>query len=382
MPAGLQQGEVLFMGKTVSAVIFEGSQPKSKVEEMMVRVRQAALLDNLEKMNHVPSLDRIYLYTNRPELIDPAKNLGAEVFLNSMEADDFHFGRELQAAIKEHDLDRVFCLNGAGCPLIKIDELNMICHKLLNTEQFVYTNNTQSVDLIAFTVPEEIERAELPAMDNSLAMTLRDQLGLSMELMPHTLGLLFDIDTPSDLLVLGAGPFAGPHTRAALKSLDFNYENLDQAKAVLQEEYEDIVLIGRVGAPIIERLNALLKLRLRVFSEERGMKSLGRIESGAVVSLLGLLIDHAGLETFFNYLARVARCAFIDSRVLMYHYHYDFNDQQRFLSDLGLWQEIEHPWLKEFTRLAVECPIPVILGGHSLISGSLWALTDELAPGN
>lgn len=382
MSAGLQQGEVLFMGKTVSAVIFEGSQPKSKVEEMMVRVRQAALLDNLEKMNHVPSLDRIYLYTNRPELIDPAKNLGAEVFLNSMEADDFHFGRELQAAIKEHDLDRVFCLNGAGCPLIKIDELNMICHKLLNTEQFVYTNNTQSVDLIAFTVPEEIERAELPAMDNSLAMTLRDQLGLSMELMPHTLGLLFDIDTPSDLLVLGAGPFAGPHTRAALKSLDFNYEPLDQAKAVLQEEYEDIVLIGRVGAPIIERLNAQLKLRLRVFSEERGMKSLGRIESGAVVSLLGLLIDHAGLEAFFNYLPRVARCAFIDSRVLMYHYHYDFNDQQRFLSDLGLWQEIEHPWLKEFTRLAVECPIPVILGGHSLISGSLWALTDELAPGN
>ena len=382
MSAGLQREEVLFMGKTVSAVIFEGSQPKSKVEEMMVRVRQAALLDNLEKMNHVPSLDRIYLYTNRPELVDPAKNLGAEVSLNSTAADDFHFGRELQAAIKEHDLDRVFCLNGAGSPLIKIEEINMICHKLLNSEQFVYTNNTQSVDLIAFTVPEEIERVELPAMDNSLAMTLRDQLGLSMELMPHTLGLLFDIDTPSDLLVLGAGPFAGPHTRAALKSLDFNYENLDQAKAVLQEEYEDIVLIGRVGAPIIERLNALLKLRLRVFSEERGMKSLGRIESGAVVSLLGLLIDHAGLETFFNYLARVARCAFIDSRVLMYHYHYDFNDQQRFLSDLGLWQEIEHPWLKEFTRLAVESPIPIILGGHSLISGSLWALTDELAPGN
>jgi len=382
MSAGLQREEVLFMGKTVSAVIFEGSQPKSKVEEMMVRVRQAALLDNLEKMNHVPYLDRIYLYTNRPELVDPAKNLGAEVSLNSTAADDFHFGRELQAAIKEHDLDRVFCLNGAGSPLIKIEEINMICHKLLNSEQFVYTNNTQSVDLIAFTVPEEIERVELPAMDNSLAMTLRDQLGLSMELMPHTLGLLFDIDTPSDLLVLGAGPFAGPHTRAALKSLDFNYENLDQAKAVLQEEYEDIVLIGRVGAPIIERLNALLKLRLRVFSEERGMKSLGRIESGAVVSLLGLLIDHAGLETFFNYLARVARCAFIDSRVLMYHYHYDFNDQQRFLSDLGLWQEIEHPWLKEFTRLAVESPIPIILGGHSLISGSLWALTDELAPGN
>lgn len=199
--------------------------------------------------------------------------------------------------------------------------------------------------------------------------------------MPHSLGLLFDIDTPSDLLVLGAGPFAGSRTKAVIDSLNFDYSTLEQAKAVLSDEYEDVAIIGRVGAPIIGRLNAVLKLRLRVFSEERGMKSLGRIETREVVSLLGLLLDHAGIEQFFSYLARVARCAFIDSRVLIYHYQYDLPDRERFLSDLGLWQEIEHPWLREFTRAAVECPIPVILGGHSLVSGSLWALCSELDPG-
>ncbi len=368
------------MSKAVSAVIFEGSQPKSPVEEMMVKVRQAALLDNLEKMNQVSYFDNIYLHTNRSELVEPAKRLGAEVCLNYIARQHFHYGRELQAAIKKHNLSRVFCFNGAGCPLITVEELNMICYKLLCHERFVYTNNTQSVDMIAFTVPDNIAGADLPATDNSLAMTLRDQMGLRMELMPHTLGLLFDVDTPADVLVLGAGPFAGPHTRAVLDSLQFDYSNLEQAKAVLKEEYEDVVLIGRVGAPIIERLNAVLKLRLRVFSEERGMKSLGRIETKEVVSLLGLLIDHAGLEQFFNYLARVARCAFIDSRVLMYHYQYDFPDQSRFLSDLGLWTEIEETWLKEFTRLAVNCPIPVVLGGHSLVSGSMWALCNELDP--
>jgi hypothetical protein len=141
-----------------------------------------------------------------------------------------------------------------------------------------------------------------------------------------------------------------------------------------------VALIGRVGAPIIERLNALLKLRLRVFSEERGMKALGRLDDGTVISLLGFLIEQAGLENFFEYLAQVARCAFIDSRVLFAHYNYNFTDRERYLSDLGLWEQIEHPWLKEFTRLAVQSPIPVILGGHSLVSGSLWALSCELDP--
>lgn len=368
------------MSKDVSAVIFEGSQPKSSIEEMMVEVRQAALLDNLEKMSRLSCLDKVYLYTNRPELVEPATSLGAEVFVNTINPEEFHCGKELQAAIQKHGLTRVLCLSGAGCPLINVEELQMICLKLLQRDSFIYTNNTQSADIIAFTVPEGIADIDLPAMDNSLALSLRDQLGLEMELMPHSLGLLFDIDTPSDILVLGAGPFCGPRTKAAIDNLRLDYSNLERAKAVLQDEYEDIVLIGRVGAPVIGRLNAILKLRLRVFSEERGMKSLGRIENKEVISLLGLLIDHAGLAKFFDYLARVARCAFIDSRVLIYHYRYNPPDRDRFLSDLGRWEEIEHPWLREFTRAAVECPIPVILGGHSLVSGSLWALCCELDP--
>lgn len=368
------------MSEGVSAVIFEGSQPLSAVEEMMTRIRQTALLDNVAKMKRVSHLDHIYLHTNRPELVGPASQLGAEVFLNGIKPQEFHFGRELQEALGRHKLSRVLCLSGAGCPLITMEEIEMICHKLLNRENFVYTNNTQSVDIIAFTVQPNFFTAELPAMDNSLALTLRDELGLQMELMPHSLGLLFDIDTPSDLLVLGAGPFAGPRTRVALDDAGLDYGTLEEAKKVLSAEYEDVALIGRVGAPIIGRLNALLKLRLRVISEERGMKSLGRIDSGEVISLLGLLLDHSGLERFFDYLALVARCAFIDSRVLIHHYKQDPPERDRFLSDLGQWEEIENPWLKEFTRLARQCPIPVVLGGHSLVSGSLWALCNELDP--
>ncbi|MBM4235516.1 MAG: hypothetical protein FJ152_03475 [Firmicutes bacterium] len=366
------------MSNKVSAVIFEGSSPLSLVEEMMVRVREAALLDNLEKLTQVPEIRDYYLFTNRPELEKPASRLGAQVFLNNTDPRHFHFGETLKSAVMEHGLRKVFCLSGAGCPLITVQELKMVARKLVERENYVYTNNTQSSDMTAFTVTQGFATAALPAMDNSLALSLRDQLGLEMELMPHTLGLLFDIDTPSDLLVLGAGPFGGPRTRMAIADLKLDYQTLNAAKQVLGAEYEEVALIGRVGAPVIGRLNADLKLRLRVFSEERGMKSLGRIENNEVISLLGLLLDHAGIDHFFEYLTRVARCAFIDSRVLFYHYQLELADRERFLSDLGCWEELENPWLRNFTRAAVTCKIPVLLGGHSLVSGSLWALCDEL----
>ncbi|HED24390.1 MAG TPA: hypothetical protein ENN91_04615 [Firmicutes bacterium] len=366
------------MRKPVSAVVFEGSLPQSRVEEMVVQVRHAALLDNLEKMNQAACFDRIFLYTNRPELAEQASLLGADVLINSIDPGNFHFGNELQKLVRSRGLTRVFCLNGAGCPLITVDELTMIARELSSRQRFVYANNTQSADMVGFTVPETFFDIELPAVDNSLALTLRDRFNLTMALMPHTRGLLFDIDTPADLVVLGAGPYAGLRMRAALNQLNLDYDKLEKVKSVLSDEYEEVALVGRVGAPIMEQLNSRLKLRLRVFSEERGMKTLGRIDNKEVISLLGLLLEDAGTERFFDYLARVARCAFIDSRVLMYHFKYEFSDRERFLSDLGRWREIDHPWLKVFTKAAEECSIPVILGGHSLISGSLWAICDEI----
>jgi len=37
---------------------------------------------------------------------------------------------------------------------------------------------------------------------------------------------------------------------------------------------------------------------------------------------------------------------------------------------------VEEPFLREFTRAAVEAPIPVLLGGHSLVFGDLMALIE------
>ena len=84
-------------------------------------------------------------------------------------------------------------------------------------------------------------------------------------LLPITLGTQFDIDTPTDLLVLAASPFGGENLRRVLNRLSLPTEKLQQVKAVLQGQYNDVALIGRIGAPAIERLNKNLKVRLRVF---------------------------------------------------------------------------------------------------------------------
>ena len=121
-----------------------------------------------------------------------------------------------------------------------------------------------------------------------------------------TLGTQFDIDTPADLLVMAASPLVPPR---GFGYLNLDTQNIEKIKEVLCGDYRELALIGRIGAPVIARLNRNFKVRLRVFSEERGMKALGRLERNEVVSLLGYWLEEAGPEKFFNCLAKTVAAA-------------------------------------------------------------------------
>ena len=368
------------MKDVVSVVIFEGGYPAGAVEKMITDVRHAVMLDNIVKMQQVPQIGPIYLFTNYPELAREAACMGVMVRENNLTVDQFHFGNTLQALINEEKLEHVLYMGGASIPLVTVEELTTICRDLLSTAPIVYSNNAQSADIIAFTPGMLINNIEPPQVDNILAIALKDGCGVEHILFPNTIGFLFDLDTPADLLILAGSPLAGPRTRRCLEGLPLDLSSLERAKAVLGGDYEEAILLGRVGAPLIAHINKNLKLRLRIFSEERGMKALGREESGLAVSLMGHFLEEVGPRRFFAYCEQVAQCAFMDTRVLMVHFNMKLDAEERFLSDLGLWQELRHPLLREFTRAAVECSIPVICGGHSLVLGGLWALVDEIGP--
>jgi len=366
------------MSHKINVVIFEGGASLSSVEKELLQVRKAVLQDNIHQLLQFPrAVERVVLVTNYEELLRDASFIpGVEVHRSTY---PFHFGKELYSMVAHYCMEKVLYLGSAVFPLLSRKELNNIFNLLLSEDAVVCTNNVQSSDLVAFSPGETLGRIPLPAMDNSLAVDLRDYGNLPMELLPPTSGVLFDLDTPTDYMVLGCLSTSGPRTREALRSSGLDLSPLEKAIEVLEGYYLEAALVGRVGAPVIAHINNHLKLRLRIFSEERGMKALGRLEAGEVESLLGHLMESAGLAPFFNYLERVARVAFIDSRVLFAHFKLNPSVEERFLSDLGRWEQIKDPWIKEFTRLSTECDIPVILGGHSLVSGGLWALTDELA---
>ena len=365
----------------VSVVICEGGSPASEIERIMAKVRRAVLLDNLEKMKQVEAIGSLHLLTNYPGLAAEAASLGVKVELNELAEEDFHVGAKLSGLINRENLDNIFYMGGAGIPLVTPVELEEICALLLASQNMVYANNVMSADVVAFTPGSLINSIELPATDNVLGMSLRDGAGVEQKLFRNTTGLLFDLDTPADLLILAGSPLAGPRTRRVLSGLNLDLSRLERAKAILAGDYEEAILLGRVGAPVIAHINQNLKLRLRIFSEERGMKALGREEEGTVVSVMGFFLEEVGPRRFVRYLERVAQCAFLDTRVLMNHLlGYRPPAEDRFFSDLGRWQEIESPEIRELTKAFVEAEIPIICGAHSLVLGGLWALVDEIGP--
>ncbi len=358
----------------VTAVIFEGGNPVSQIEQDMVILRRAMVKDNINRFLQVPEIDQIILVTNYPELRD---SVSSEVVVD-FDQGEYHFGRRLQDIINKYNLDAVFYIGGAAGPLLNITEIGEFCREVIANPKIVMTNNVQSADLVVFAPAQAINLLpELPTADNPLANMLRD-VGLHKVLMPHSTGIHFDIDTPTDMLVLSINPEIGEHTRQAFEMLNYNVSHLLHAKNYLALPYADVLMSGRVGSPVITQVNTYVRCRLRVYSEERGMKSLGREQNNLVESLFGHLMDMMGPREFFNYLSKLVHVAFIDSRVLFAHKKLHLSDNDRFYADLLIPEKIENEWAREFTQAVKDAPLPIVVGGHSMVAGGMWSLIDTL----
>jgi hypothetical protein len=92
--------------------------------------------------------------------------------------------------------------------------------------------------------------------------------------------------------------------------------------------------------------------------------------------VLGALLDRDGPESLGENLTRLGEAAIVDTRVLLAH-RFGADEagwpaaEDRFASDLLLTAGIEDPWLHALTASAVNAPIPVLLGGHTLVGPGL-----------
>lgn len=360
----------------VTTVIFEGGQAKTDLDKIISGVRKQVVLDTAERLTKVKEIDEVVLVTNYPDLAEEAGALGVTVDLETTSA-PFHFGRRLREVIVDHGIENVIYMGGAAAPLYTGKEFGDVAANLKRERNVVIMNNVQSADLVAFSPARAIDEIEPPDKDNPLGNLLRE-IGMRRVLIPNSGRVNFDLDTPTDILILGLHPACGPRSKKAIADLKWSREKIDLAFDVLRQPSREVSVIGRVGPAVIQYVNSNMVHRMRVFSEERGMKALGREDRGEVVSLLGFMVQDLGPEAFFSYLAKTSDVAFIDTRVIFGHLRKHLSDWDRFQSDLGRYDLVQDSWTREFTKCAREAKIPVVLGGHSLVAAGLWLLAEMI----
>ena len=303
-------------------------------------------------------------------------------FAIDLDPGDFHFGRRLAGVIRRHNLQHVVYIGAGSVPFFTADDFAGLAATA--AAGVAVTNNLYSSDIVAFPIRgNALEVIETLARDNALARALHEQTAIPVEELPRTLATQFDIDAPTDiatlaLVALHPSPFTlHPSLRTHLAAADLP---LDRYRAILPyflDTTKQLLVAGRVGSHAWQYLERETACRVRLFAEERGMEADGRTEAGLAHSLLGLYLDEVGPERFFQSLPQLCDAAFIDTRVLLAHKRIDASRSDRFLSDLGQPDDITDPFLRDFTHAALAAPIPVLLGGHSLMSGDLMALNEH-----
>ena len=356
-------------------LIMTGSGQGSEVECMVAQARQAITLDTVDKALTIKAIDRVIVSTNSRSLAEKLRDKPVCVELDAP-AEGFHFGRRLLALIEKYKIERLFYVGGGSGPLLSAVEMGRIAEDILSADQLLIANNFYSTDFAAFTPASTLKGADPLAFDNDLGWLLGETLGLPIRELPRTAATQLDVDTPIDLMTIKLHPAAGRHVQQYLEQLDLDISHLEEAIKFFTEREAMVVVAGRVSAATWTYLESETACQVRLFAEERGMRASGRQARGEVRSLLGFYLDEVGEEGFFAALSTLGQAAFIDSRVIFAHRGLWPSAADRFYSDLRQPEKIADPFVRHFTEAAMHAPIPIVLGGHSLVAGGLYTLIE------
>jgi hypothetical protein len=253
----------------------------------------------------------------------------------------------------------------------------------------VVANNRFSAD--AFVVAGDLDRAlaalEGCASDNAAPRTLIEA-GWAWRDLGAVAWARFDVDTTLDLALLrlatrldGTRPIDGSlrgHLEMARLPGDRPLEvpNLERIGGVIRDRSAELVVAGRIPTATWQLLETDTACRVRAIVEERGMRSAPR-SGEAPRSILAALMARSSPADLVGELARLGDAVVLDSRVLMAAVANSADaaawppEEERFASDFGDASRIETPWLRELVEAAAATEVPVLLGGHALVSDGL-----------
>jgi len=319
----------------------------------------------------------------------------------------------------------VVVLGSGALPMATAADLRRLVAAAGGPAGTALANNRYSGDVVAVAGAGAL--ADLPPLpgDNALPRWLAEVAGFEVADLRHLPRLQLDLDTPLDLVLL-AGLRRAPATlRAAAAPLPGPVPaRLAAVRAVLDDPRAELVVAGRTSAATLAALERRAACRVRALVEERGLRAssplalgqarppgtrgeLGRAggaAAGPIVppgeavlgepatrpqrppcSTLGLLLDRDGPGALGALLSGLGEAAVVDSRVLLAHRLGGDERawppaEDRFASDLLLPDRVVDPWLRALTAAALEAPIPVLLGGHTLVGPGLRLLAGTPRP--
>jgi len=370
------------IARDVTLILLVGGWGQSAVERALDGAHRAAARDLLELLLSTGLIGEAVVATDDAGWGDTLADLPVEVDLGRPAA-PFHFGRRLAELIERYDAQCVLYSGGASAPLLDVDRWCQVLDRLRGAKRLVITNNLHSCDWVGFTPAiEAVPLVAREASDNAIAWVLAHRAGLPAEDLPASAATRFDLDTPADLLIVQRHPDVGPHLHHFLDDLSWQAPWLDEVLAEMARERGSLAVIGRVSAVAWATLEQATRCWVRVFAEERGMRASGRQGRGEVRSLLSDYLDLVGVVGFFDELAELVEGGLFDNRVILAARGLWPSAADRFNSDLFRWDRIEEPFLRRFTRAAAEARVPVLMGGHSVVSGGLMALVESVIAGD
>ncbi len=352
-------------------VIFHGGTGTGAAESLVARARAAAARATAATAL-AGGFEAVILATDSGEAFAP---LPSGVLLDlDAPGEPFDYDTRLRGIIQRYGLLKPAVMGSGSVPLAGIDDFRLIAEQLEARDGRFITNNFFSADLTAWTPGEALARLGRIDRDNVLPRRLRDEAGLAPVILPRTTATQFDLDTPADLAVLALTPGLAPGLAEAVAPARPAAERFRPLLRLLCDRDGQLIVAGRVGSQSWHYLERETACRVRMFSEERGLATAPADHRPA--SLLGFLIEAVGFERFFERMARLGDALVLDTRVIEAHLGITPSREDRFQSDLLEAQAIDDPALRRLTEAAARAPLPVYLGGHSLVAGGLMALND------
>jgi hypothetical protein len=345
----------------------------------MAEGRSAAASDLVRALRRSQRIEPVCLLAAEEEDRQRLTALGAVAW----DAPDgpFHFGRALAAFAEWTGEQELAYFGGASAPLLTSGLADEACDRLERAKgALAIVNNLHSTDWILLNSAGALSRlVPLLPTDNPLGWVLSHEGGFTVETLPARAATRADIDTPADLLLLTHHPDLGPTVRGFLTGAPQHLrESLTSLLEVLATPAKTLAVIGRSTSHLWQMLERKAQIWVRLFVEERGMLASGRMNRGVVRSLLGEALDAWGPDEFVSRLAGMSDAALWDTRVWLATRGAWPAAADRFAADLGWPEDVQDPELRALTEAILRAPIPILTGGHGVVSGSALALLEAL----